>query len=80
MDAGKYAEEMSGVRSLVAEDFYGATDEEYLILGADTTVDRRNHTGKPEDYDDAVRMLESIRVNGTGYYWNHTGQRKIVKS
>lgn len=63
MDAGKYAEEMSRRKALlVAEDFYGATDEEYLILGADTTVEIDGTIlGKPEDYDDAVRMLESIQ-------------------
>ncbi len=63
MDAGKYAEEMSRRKALmVAKDFYGATDEEHLILGADTTVEIDGTIlGKPEDYDDAVRMLESIQ-------------------
>ena len=59
MDAGKYAEEMSRRKALmVAKDFYGATEEEHLILGADTTVEIDGTIlGKPEDYDDAVRML-----------------------
>ena len=63
MDAGKYAEEMSRRKALmVAKNFYDAKDGEYLVLGADTVVEIDGAIlGKPQDYDDAVRMLETIQ-------------------
>jgi len=63
MDAGKYAEEMSRRKALlVAKHYYEASDEEYLVLGADTTVEIDGTIlGKPKDYDDACRMLETIQ-------------------
>lgn len=62
-DAGKYAEDMSRQKALlVAKRFYDIPNEEYLILGADTTVEIDGTIlGKPKDYADAVRMLESIQ-------------------
>lgn len=62
-DAGKYAEEMSRQKALmVAKKFYDMPDEEYLILGADTTVEIDGTIlGKPKNHDDAVRMLETIQ-------------------
>ena len=62
MDAGKYAEEMSRRKALWWQRIYSASDEEYLVLGADTTVEiDRTILGKPEGYDDAYRMLEAIQ-------------------
>lgn len=62
-DAGKYAEEMSRQKALmVAKKFYDIPDEEYLVLGADTTVEVDGTIlGKPKDHADAVRMLETIQ-------------------
>jgi len=61
-DAGKYAEEMSRRKALyIANNFYDA-EEEYLVLGADTIVEIDGAIlGKPKDYDDAYRMLETIQ-------------------
>lgn len=62
VDAGKYAEEMSRRKALfVANNFYD-TDEDFLVLGADTTVEIDGKIlGKPRDYDDAYRMLDTIQ-------------------
>jgi len=62
-DARKYAEEMSRQKALmVAKKFYDIPDEEYLVLGADTTVEVDGTIlGKPKDHADAVRMLETIQ-------------------
>jgi len=83
-DAGKYAEEMSRRKALmVAEKFYDIPGEEYLILGADTTVEiDGNILGKPQDYADAVRMLETIQGKWhrviTGITLVNAGTREVI--
>lgn len=83
-DAGKYAMEMSRRKALlVAKDFYDVPGEEYLILGADTTVELDGTIlGKPEDYDDAVRMLETIQGKWhrviTGITLVNAGTREVI--
>lgn len=83
-DAGKYAEEMSRRKALmVAEKFYDIPGEEHLILGADTTVEiDGNILGKPQDYADAVRMLETIQGKWhrviTGMTLVNAGTREVI--
>lgn len=83
-DAGKYAEEMSRRKALmVAEKFYDIPGEEHLILGADTTVEiDGNILGKPQDYADAVRMLETIQGKWhrviTGITLVNAGTREVI--
>ena len=60
-DAGKYAVEMSRLKALFVAQSVEAQEDVY-VLGADTTVEIDGQIlGKPEDYADAVRMLELIQ-------------------
>lgn len=61
-EAGKYAMEMSCQKALfVAENIRNSTTEETFVLGADTVVSIDDHLlGKPNDADDAIRMLRLL--------------------